>query len=158
MNSGAKVEATWKPRSDICLEEVNKIHLETYAEMTCLGYWKSIRNRFREPKTGHGGGILARYPHGAWAQLIDLHRACRHVRCVLVRARGSRPLLFIVCRMFVFAIMLHARGNLALESPEELLTSSGTLGPGPLRAYSFLALHFCSIFRNVFLYRFFIYF
>ena len=48
--------------------------------------------------------------------------------------------------------------NLDLESPEELLTSSGTLGPGPFWAYSFLALNFCIIVRDVFLYSFFIYF
>ena len=46
--------------------------------------------------------------------------------------------------------MLDARGNLDLESLEELLTSSGTPGPGPLQAYSSLALYFCIIFRDVF--------
>ena len=35
----------------------------------------------------------------------------------------------VVCRVFVFCRMLDARGNLDLESPEELLTSSGTPGP-----------------------------
>ena len=50
--------------------------------------------------------------------------------------------------------MLHARGNLDLESPEELLTSSDTLGPRPLWAHSFWALHFCIIFRDFVLYGF----
>ena len=60
--------------------------------------------------------------------------------------------------------MLDARGNLDLESPEELLTSSGTpgprarhCGPGPLRAYSFLALNFCIMFRDVLLFSFFMF-
>ena len=67
--------------------------------------------------------------------------------------------------VFVFGRMLDARGNLDLESPEELITSSGTPGPRarfpgpwPLRAYSFLALNFCIIFRDVFLYCFFMFF
>ena len=67
-------------------------------------------------------------------------------------------MFLVVCRMFVFLTMLDARGNLDLESLEELLTSSGTPGPrapqfwalGPLRANGFLALHFCIIFRDVF--------
>ena len=57
--------------------------------------------------------------------------------------------------MFVFCRMLDARGNLDLEPPEELLTSSSTPGPRPVRANGFLALHFCIIFRDVFLYCFF---
>ena len=39
-------------------------------------------------------------------------------------------------------------GNLDLESLEELLTSSGPLGPGPLRAFNFRSLNFCVIFRD----------
>ena len=67
---------------------------------------------------------------------IDLHRACRHVKCVRVRARGSRALLFS-CLLFFFSVMLHARGNLDLESPEELLTSSWH--SGPLRSFQSIA-------------------
>ena len=79
--------------------------------------------------------------------------------CYLGGATGSIGLCFlVVCRMFVFLMSLDTRGNLDLESPEQLLTSSGTLGLGPLRAYGFWALHFCSIFRDVVLYRFFMYF
>ena len=63
--------------------------------------------------------------------------------------------LLVVCQMFVFLMTLHARGNLDLESPEELLTSSGTPGPGALRANSFWTLYFCTIVRDDLLHRFF---
>ena len=51
-------------------------------------------------------------------------------------------------------MMLDARGNLDLESLEELFTSSGTPGPAPLRANSFLAFYFCIIIRDVLLFCF----
>ena len=72
---------------------------------------------------GHGGGGLG---HNI---LIDPHRTCQHVKCVLGRAAVLGFCQRFVCRRFVFLMMLHARGNLDLASLEELLTSSQHSGP-----------------------------
>ena len=49
------------------------------------------------------------------------------------------PEVLVVCRMFVFVMMLHARGNLDFPALRAL---------GPLRAYKFWRLHFCIIVRD----------
>ena len=52
----------------------------------------------------------------------------------------------IVCQVFVFVLMLHARGNLDLESPMERLTSSGLWALGPSRPIAFWRFIFASFF------------
>ena len=119
-----------------------------------------------ESRARHGGADCAPMPGGPWAQYIDRSAPCLPARQVRVSwLLDVLGCFLVVCRVFVFCRMLDARGNLDLESPEELLTSSGTPGPRarfpgpwPLRAYSFLALNFCIIFRDVFLYCFFMFF
>ena len=76
------------------------------------------------------GGRVPEDSGGPWAQYMY-----RSAPCLLARQVRVRWLLdvlgcfLVVCRVFVFCRMLDARGNLDLESPEELLTSSGTPGP-----------------------------
>ena len=69
--------------------------------------------------------------------------------------RGSRALLFsCLPDDFVFSMMLDARGNLDVESPEELLHSSSTPGPrtpsGPSRPIAFGRFIFAAFFAMFF--------
>ena len=126
------------------------------AEMSNKGSglrWRDPGTRFRSP-----GPICAPVPGGPWAQYINRSAPCLPARQVRVSGVWGSRLFFSCLPGVCFWRMLDARGNLDLESPEELLTSSGTPGPRPLRAHSFLALNFCIIFREVFLYSFFMYF
>ena len=108
-------------------------------------------NMKTESPARHGGADCAPMPGRHWAEYIDRSAPCLPARQVRVRwLLDVRGCFLVVCQVVVFCRMLDARGNLDLESPEELLTSSSTPGPRPLRAYSFLALNFCIIFRDVF--------
>ena len=94
-------------------------------------------------------------PGGPWAQYINRSAPCLPARQVRVRwLLDVLGCFLVVCRVFVFCRMLDARGNLDLESPEELLTSSGTPGPwapslpaqGPSGRIAFWRLIFASFF------------
>ena len=95
------------------------------------------------------GGRVPEDSRGPWAQYMYRSAPCLPAR--QVRARWQQEILglcfLVVCRVFVFCRMFDARGNLDLESPEELLTSSSaTPGPGPSGPIAFWRLIFASFF------------
>ena len=102
-------------------------------------------------------------PGSPWAQYINRSAPCLPARQVRVSwLLDVLGCFLVVCRVFVFCRMLDARGNLDLESPEELLTSSGTPRPrpgsnpsGPIAFWrfifaSFFVMCFCIVFSYIF--------
>ena len=120
----------------------------------------SIENMKTESRARHGGADCAPMPGGPWPNiLIDPHRACRHVKCVLGGARGSRALLFNCLPGVCFGDDVGCKREpwpgVSGGTPY-LFRHSGPMGPSGRIA--FWRLIFASFFVMFFLYSFFMYF
>ena len=87
--------------------------------------------------------------------LINPHRACRHVKCVRVDSKRFQGFAFqLFARCLFFAGCWMQEGTLTWSLRRNSLPLLALRALGPLRAHGFMALHFCIIFRDVFLYCF----
>ena len=98
-------------------------------------------------------------PGGPWAQYIDRSAPCLPARQVRVRwLLDVLGCFLVICRVFVFAGCWMQEGTLTWSLRRIFLPLPALRAQGPLQAHSFWTLHFCTIVRDDFLYRLFMYF